>query len=288
MAKKAKEDIRLIPIKAIKRSKLHWKREHTDEDIKAIADQIASIGLTNAITVREHDGSLELLAGDLRLRAVKKLGFVSILATVKKVDDTDGELVSIYENTGRAKIDQPDMDAHIARAVELETKKAGKDVPRGKVIDTVALRTGKTSRAVTSAVRSSSQLIPEAKQALKEGKITKSHAEELEPLDPASQRAMLKNILKKGLTVEQVADKKAKVREDKAEDKDAAYLTTARRYLTGAISLGNRFRQALNSLNEHIEERQVPPESISLGDQAEELQTIMTTLDWTMNLLAGR
>ena len=287
MATKTKDDIRPIPIKSIKRSKCHWKRVHSEEDIKTLADHIASVGLLHAITVRKHKGDLELLAGDKRLRACKKLGYVSILANIREVDDTEGELISIYENCSRDDITPAEWDEKISRAVVLEKKKSGEDVPQGDVIDTVALRAKKPRRAVAAAVRRTSKLIPEAKKALKEGKITKSHVEELEPLDPASQRAMLRNILKEGLTVEEVALKKAQDKDDQAEDKNAAYLNTARRYLTGSVSIGQRFRQWVDRLNEHIEQREVPVENIPQEGQVEELQTIMASLDWALNLLTG-
>lgn len=283
MVKKAPDyQLKIIPIKKIKVSKLHWHREHSEEDIDKLAEQIASVGLLEPIIVRDVDGRLELLAGEKRLRAVIKLKLSEIRAVIVNVNDTDGELVSIYENLGQSEMTQHDMDRAIARAVELETLKQGKDEPDAQVIDTVAIQSEQSPREVRKAVKRVSKLIPEVKTALAEKKITKSQADELESLDPATQRAMLKNILKDGLTTHQVRDKKAEKKATKAapkDDKSPAHERMAQRYFKVCLTTGERFKESLVLLNDHVHDTKVSLKKLTDVKRTSALKGIQGQLD---------
>lgn len=290
MAKKATQPYQLktIPVDKIKISKLHWKRSYEDTEIEKLADQIASVGLIEPILLRDVDGRLELLAGAKRLRAVIKLKLSEIRAVVVKTDDVNGELMSLYENLGQGEMTPSEIDQATVRAVELETVKANKSKPDAQVINTVALQTGRRPRAVATSVRQAIKLIPEAKAALKEGKINKSQAAELEPLDTTTQKMMLKNILEEGLTSHEIRKKKAenKIKKSSPEDdKTVAHERMGKIYLKRCLSIGERFREALITFNEHMHDNKVRGKNVTDVTKTSAMKSIKTQLDEAVSYL---
>ena len=78
-------------------------REHFDES--SITDLVASIkseGLLQPIVVRDVDGQFELVAGERRFRAMRKLKKRSITARILKISDLSSAALSLIENLQRA------------------------------------------------------------------------------------------------------------------------------------------------------------------------------------------
>lgn len=80
----------------------HQPRKNFDDS--EIADLVASIraeGLLQPIVVREVDGKYQLIAGERRLRAIKKLRKPRISARIIKADDQSSAALSLVENLQR-------------------------------------------------------------------------------------------------------------------------------------------------------------------------------------------
>lgn len=75
-----------------------------DSSIEDLANSIKEKGLLNPITVMKcSDGKYDLIAGQRRFLACKKIGLKTIPAIIREsMDDTDATIISLIENVHRA------------------------------------------------------------------------------------------------------------------------------------------------------------------------------------------
>jgi len=108
-----------VEIKDVKIALINLSQSNTRKDLAAgmedaslddLANSIREKGLLNPIIVQKKDnGTYELIAGQRRLLACKKLGWDSIPAIIReRMDDTDATILSLIENVHRA--DMSPMD----------------------------------------------------------------------------------------------------------------------------------------------------------------------------------
>lgn len=98
-----------------------------DSSLEDLAASIREKGLLSPIMVPALDGGYELIAGQRRLLACKKIGMKSIPAIVRSdLDDTDATAISLIENVHRA--DMHPMDK--ARAFQDLWQRYGGDYNR--------------------------------------------------------------------------------------------------------------------------------------------------------------
>lgn len=77
------------------------RKSFDDESIDDLAQSIEKYGLLNPIVVRKNNDTYEIVAGERRFRAVKKLGLNTIDAILKDYDQKDVEVLSLVENIQR-------------------------------------------------------------------------------------------------------------------------------------------------------------------------------------------
>jgi ParB family chromosome partitioning protein len=89
-----------IKVNLIEISKNNIRKAIVREDLDSLAKNIASIGLINPISVIERDGRYELIAGQRRFLAIKKLGWEEIEAKILPDNTTDTKAIiySVSEN----------------------------------------------------------------------------------------------------------------------------------------------------------------------------------------------
>ena len=113
-------EIRNIPIESIKISDLNTRKDleagTEDAGIDDLANSIQEHGLISPVTVVAlPNGHYDLIAGQRRFLACKKIGMTAISAVVRDdLDTTDATIISLVENVHRA--DMSPMDK--ARAFE--------------------------------------------------------------------------------------------------------------------------------------------------------------------------
>lgn len=102
------------------------RKEFDQSAIDTLAVSIQERGLDNAITVRvkeldpvTDEKTYELIAGERRLRACRKLGLVRIRAKVVKADDRHADLLRLEENMLREDLNQIERAAGLQRYIEL-------------------------------------------------------------------------------------------------------------------------------------------------------------------------
>lgn len=128
----ATQKVRSIPIDTI-HTGLNPREYFDPAKIHELAESIRANGLLQPITVREHEGSYQLIAGERRLRAMQALGWTHVPVIVQNVDDKAARELALVEN-----INREDMRP-------TETARAYKNMlDAGVLIKELAERTGKT------------------------------------------------------------------------------------------------------------------------------------------------
>jgi ParB family chromosome partitioning protein len=144
-------------------------------DEGALAELTASIessGLLQPIVVRPSDGGYELIAGERRWRAVQRLGWATVPAVVKDVDDQTLLTLALVENLQRDDLSPIDEAQGYRRLME-EFTLSQADVARA---------IGRHRATIANLLRLLK--LPEEVQALvHEGKLSEGHARALLALE---------------------------------------------------------------------------------------------------------
>jgi len=94
-----------IPIRVIRKNPFQPRKDFSPEGLKELQDSLSLSGLLQPITVRPAPGggeAYELIAGERRLRAATELGWTTISAVVKELDDRELLGLALVENLQRS------------------------------------------------------------------------------------------------------------------------------------------------------------------------------------------
>ena len=181
------------------------RREFSDDSIKELAETLDKDGLLQPIVVREDgEDHYEIIAGERRYRAAKSLGWETIPAIVKNMDDDQAASLALIENLQREDlnpIDEAKAYTNLMKLNDLTHTALAKDM-------------GKSQSYVANKLRLL-KLDDDVQKALIEGKITARHGRALLNLSEDDQERVLKEIEEKGLNVKQT--------EEIAKDVDAYF-----------------------------------------------------------------
>lgn len=208
-------------------------RRHFDEDaLNELASSIREFGIIQPLVVtkmlKETESGTEvtyqLIAGERRLMAAKKVGLRTVPAVIKRVGmDRERLELAIIENIQRENLNPLEAARSYARLQD----------EFGLTQREIAIRMGKSRETIANTLRLLN-LPSEIQQALEDGRINESHARLLLQIDDiARQKDMFQSILRS----------KPSVRELKA---------TIRREKTGPS--GNYLNPELMSLQSRLEE----------------------------------
>jgi ParB family chromosome partitioning protein len=178
----AVSSIQDIPLAKIRESKANPRRFFDEAKLAELADNIEQHGVLQPILVRPlpegEAGAYELVAGARRYRASKLAKRESIPATVRELTDAQALELRVIENVQRVDVHPLDEAQGYAALIELQ--------PHTYTVEGIAARVGKSPAYVNGRLRLI-QLIPEAKQAFYEDKLTVAHAFEIARLQPNDQ-----------------------------------------------------------------------------------------------------
>ena len=166
------------------------RREFSEDSIKELAETLDKDGLLQPIVVREDGDQYEIIAGERRYRAAKSLGWETIPAIVKNMDDDQAASLALIENLQREDlnpIDEAKAYTNLMKLNNLTQTALAKDM-------------GKSQSYVANKLRLL-KLGDEVQQALIEGKITARHGRALIGLSEDDQKRVLAEIEAKGLNV---------------------------------------------------------------------------------------
>ena len=185
------------------------RQSFKEDTIKELAESIEKNGLLQPIVVRPMDGGkYQIIAGERRYRAFKKLGRTMIPAIVRDYEDEEVDKLQLVENVQRE-----DLNPYDEAIAYLKLKEK-----YGLKQDDIAKAVGKSRPYISNMTRLLS-LEDEILEMLKKGEITVSHAKLILSLDTKEERLKLAHKIKDaGLTVRHTEERTRKPKKSKPED----------------------------------------------------------------------
>ena len=174
-------------------------------DDKKLNDLMSSIkehGVLQPVVVQKVDAGFELIVGERRWRASKKLGLKKIPAIIREVNDEQSLEIAIIENIHRQDlnpIEEAEAYARLSNEFELTQEMVAEKVGKSRTAVANILRLLKLSRNI--------------KEDLISEKISMGHARALLGLEESKQMETLRNeIIKQDLTVRQTESRVNKLK----------------------------------------------------------------------------
>ena len=189
-------------IDEISPNRLQPRSYFDDKKLEELVTSIEEHGVLQPIVVQKADSGYELIVGERRWRASKKLGLKKIPAVIREVSDAQSLEIAIIENIHRQDlnpIEEAEAYARLANEFALTQEMVAKKVGKSRTAVANTLRLLKLSRNIKE------DLITE--------KISMGHARALLGLENSKQMEILrKEIIKQDLTVRQTEDRVNKVK----------------------------------------------------------------------------
>ncbi len=185
-----------LPISSI-RPNPQQPREHFDEEaLASLAESIREVGVLQPVLVRTTDDGFELIAGERRWRAARRVGLQTLPAIVRVADDAATLQQAIVENVQREQLNPLEEAAAYQQLIE----------DFSFTHDEVATRVGKSRTTITNTLRLL-QLPPTIQRYLKDGSLRMGHARALLGTpDRAFQEQLAKRCVSEDLSVRDVEE----------------------------------------------------------------------------------
>jgi ParB family transcriptional regulator, chromosome partitioning protein len=202
------EEIRKIPINQIVANRFQPRTVFDEDKIEELSRTIHIHGIIQPIVVREFDiDRFEIIAGERRWRAMKKLGWAEAPAIVKNLSDTETASVALIENLQREELSPIEEAIAYGKLLELHNLTQ----------EALAQRLGKGQSTVANKLRLL-KLPQPVQEALLNKVITERHARALIPLkDPEKQVMLLAEVIEKNFNVKQTEERVVRMLEQKNE-----------------------------------------------------------------------
>ncbi len=196
----------ICPISKISANKNQPRKAFYDNTIDELAQSIQANGILQPLVVKPEGSGFELIAGERRLRAAKKIGLKEVPVIIKDVSDRDQLFLSLIENLQREDINPIDEAEGYKKLIENFSLNQ---------LD-VAKRVGKDRATVANALRIL-RLPEEIKNAVKDGSISPGHARTILGLPTVEEQLKLfRKVHEEKLTV-RAAEGYVKTRLNKAK-----------------------------------------------------------------------
>lgn len=201
-----RDEIKKIPIENIVPNRFQPRTVFDEAKIEELSRTIHTHGIIQPIVVREFEaGKYEIIAGERRWRAMKKLGWDVVPAIIKNLTDTETASVALIENLQREELSPIEEAVAYGKLLELHNLTQ----------EALAQRLGKGQSTVANKLRLL-KLPDEVQNALLNKQITERHARSLIPLkDHEKQIKLLEEIIEKNLNVKQTEDRVVRILEQK-------------------------------------------------------------------------
>lgn len=160
--------IDMIPVADIVPNTYQPRKQFDEEALATLADSIRELGVLQPVLVRRTGSGFELIAGERRWRASKRVGLTSIPALVSDIDDAVALEQAIVENVQRSDLNPIEEATAYQQLIE-EFKLTH---------DQVAKRVGKSRTAITNTLRLL-VLPPSIQKMVRDSKLSMGHARAL-------------------------------------------------------------------------------------------------------------
>jgi ParB family chromosome partitioning protein len=225
------DEVKQVPVDEIVSSPYQPRTIFDDSKIDELCQTIKTLGVIQPIVVRFRNDKYELVAGERRWRAVKKLGLETIPAIIRDFNDSQAASIALIENLQREGLTSIEEAVAYQNLIDLHQLTQ----------ESLAQRLGKSQSTIANKIRLLH--LPESvKLALMERKITERHARALLSLATEEmQTKLLSEIISKELNVKQT------------EARVAYYKETVQNKKTKRISYSKDVRLALNTIRQSID-----------------------------------
>lgn len=211
-SERGEEGVRHVAVTRIRPNRHQPRRTFRDEAIADLAASVAQKGILQPILVTPHEeGGWELVSGERRWRAARKVGLTSVPVVVRDVDDRELLEIALIENLQREDLDPIEEAAGYRRLLD----------EFGATQAELAERIGKSRPAVANALRLL-ELPEEVLDQIREGSLTAGHGRALLGLDDRSAiPALARRVGEKGWTVRRVERHVRKLNREVGRDEGA-------------------------------------------------------------------
>ncbi|MFN3266240.1 MAG: ParB/RepB/Spo0J family partition protein [Deinococcales bacterium] len=194
----------ILPLEQLEPN-LNQPRRHFDEAaLEELAASIREKGVLQPLLVRPKDKKYEIVAGERRYRAAKKVGLEQVPVVIRELSDLETLEIALVENLQRQDLSALEEARAYSQLLELGTTQ-----------DEVAKAVGKARSTITNSLRLL-QLSKDAQLALEDGSISAGHARAILAQPVSDRDWALEQIIRFDLTVRQAGQLK---RENKQKDK---------------------------------------------------------------------
>ncbi|MGG0643752.1 nucleoid occlusion protein [Sporosarcina gallistercoris] len=189
------ESVEQIQIDRIKPNRFQPRTIFSEEKIEELARTIHTHGVIQPIVIRQtEEDAYEIIAGERRYRAMKKLGWAEVPAIVRNLDDKETASIALIENLQREELTAIEEAYAYEKLLELHALTQ----------EALAQRLGKGQSTIANKMRLL-KLPEEIKQAILSKELSERHARALIALkDPELQKQVFQEALEKGLNVKQL------------------------------------------------------------------------------------
>lgn len=185
-----------IPVASIRPNPQQPREYFDEESLASLAESIREVGVLQPVLVRQQGDAFELIAGERRWRAARRVGLQTIPAIVRHADDAAMLQQAIVENVQREQLNPLEEAAAYQQLIE------DFDLTH----DEVAERVGKSRATITNMLRLL-QLPPSIQRYVKDGSLRMGHARALLGTpDRAFQEQLAKRAVKDDLSVRDVEE----------------------------------------------------------------------------------
>ena len=193
----ARKDARVeeVPPGSIAPNPFQPRKNFCEESLQELAQSIKEFGVLQPLLVRRRQDSLELIAGERRLRASLLAGLETVPVIVKTIDDQEMAELAMIENLQRE-------DLHYLEEAE------GFQLLMshfGFTQEALARRLGKSQSTVANKLRLL-KMAPEVRTALLQMSLTERHARALLKLPPDEHLRMVKTVEENDLNVRETEE----------------------------------------------------------------------------------
>lgn len=190
------EQVEELPIHLIQASQYQPRVEFDEEDLDELAQSIAQHGVLQPVVVRKTEMGYELIVGERRLRACRRLGLTTIPAIVRDYGDKQAAELALIENLQR-------KDLRLFE--EAEGYKRLLD-EFGLTQEELAARLGKTQSSIANKLRLL-RLPPSVREIISREILSERHARALLRLKSEEQQLKIVNqVVEQGLNVRQTEE----------------------------------------------------------------------------------
>ncbi|SDD86943.1 chromosome partitioning protein, ParB family [Paenibacillus sp. UNCCL117] len=231
--KASADEVKNIPVQDIVASPYQPRTIFDDDRIEELCQTIKTHGVIQPIVVRVRNQKFELIAGERRWRAVKKLGLETVPAIIREFNDAQAASIALIENLQREGLTAIEEAIAYQQLIDLHSLTQ----------ESLAQRLGKSQSTIANKIRLL-QLSEPVKNALMERKVTERHARALLSLDNEEQQVkLLEEIIAKELNVKQTETRIAFL-------KEAEKIKTSK---AKRVSFSKDVRLALNTIRQSVD-----------------------------------